>query len=256
VDRITPYIEKAVNSFIGALKHGRKSHWIVAPKGAGATRLAFEIAKSSGKKTLIVVGDAPGTVFQVKNFAKTYFANDEVYGFEYYYTNAANTDCNPKVLILERKHFNSVFLEDIIAMCDLVIYLDCERTLDSNDNEKTVFSRLKEKGSIIMGITSVVDPRIGLIFGDNPISTYFGEPPTCEISLKEFASFVQGEEINSNFDPAELRKAIEDVVVGYSDGTYFGITDGSTFTYCEGGPKKLVDRLEENLNQLLNRSNR
>lgn len=60
---------------------------------------------------------------------------------------------------------------------------------------------------------------------------------------------------NVIFEPSNIRKAIEDVVMGYADGTYYGLTENSTFvtdTKGVGGPKELVDKLERAFSELLN----
>lgn len=194
------HIEKAINAFMGSLNQGRTYHWMVIPKGAGATKLAFEIIRKIGNKTLIICNSV-GAKFNVENYAHAYCRelceNDAVRLYEKDKTKkngvltlSAMHDCdsatNAKIIIAGQKHFKSSCFWDIAGMCDLVIYLDCEQCLDVDD---AVFSRLKEKCSIITGITSVLDPRIGLTFGHNPISTHFGELPTFELPLGELASY-------------------------------------------------------------------
>lgn len=251
------YVKKAVDAFEESLNSGRAYHWIVVPKGGGATNLAFEIVKKVGKKTLIIVGDDPSAKFNVEKYAKSYFTSKEEYRFEIFYEKVSMLDCNSvtsaKVLIIERKNFNLRFLADIEPMCELVIYLDCERAVESNADEKVVFSKLKEKGAIIIGITSVLDPRIGLTFGSNPISTHVGELPTYELSLSELSYWILSDDEHKNNELPEVRKAIEEVVSDYADGTYLtGITDSSTFVYgTESGPKDLVDKLEQTFAKLL-----
>lgn len=262
------YIEKAVDAFAESLNNGRTYHWIVLPLGAGATNLAFEIVKKVGKKTLIIAGDNLYSKFNVERHANEYLkevgkiakmdncpnARTGCIEQRGVLTLSAMPDCNSatqaEIIIAEQKHFQLGQFWDIVEMCDLVIYLNCEQCLEIDDT-KEVFSRLKEKCSIIMGITSVQDPRIGLTFGNNPISAHFGELPTYEISLCEVASYFK----DSDVEPSVIRKAIEEVVLDYVDGTWNGITESTTFSYQSGsGPKDLVDKLERAFIQFMNRS--
>jgi hypothetical protein len=67
--------------------------------------------------------------------------------------------------------------------------MNCENYLN-REPTNTIIEHYKENGAIIVGITNVLDPRIGLVFGDNPISIWFGELPTCVLGLSELAEFL------------------------------------------------------------------
>lgn len=184
---LRPYMQKAVDTFMSALNSGRKNHWIVFPKGAGASILALELAARVGKKTLILVdGDLP-KAYSIARFASEYFKDTEMpifsclSVFDYDYDEISNAR-----IIISTPCALSKFFES----CDLVIHLNCERCLDDQTHNKAIV-HYKENGSTVLGITSVLDPRIGLLFGDNSITPHFGELPTCEIGLSELASYMR-----------------------------------------------------------------